>query len=634
MTAAGVDARTGRRWGVALCLVVPWLLVVLLAGLQVLRASRIGPVDDAYITYRSARNLADGLGPVFNPGEQVLSVTTPGYMLALAAASPLSQDFVVLGLAFNALGLLALGALVIDLSAGAWRQDKVDPMGAAARCAAAVVAVALTLTFWPLKVAIGMETPLYVAALLAVFAAYRRALADPQPASRWLLATAVAAAVAFLIRPDGALAGLVVGIHWLATRRRIPWPALGLALLLSLPWVAFAWSYYGSPLPNTLTAKVTHGLVGSADSWGGQLAAWAWQWVYRQPLAAVLLLLGLVSALLGRPSGAGQRTAVRRLMLAWSALYIASYIWLDVGAYIWYYVPLAPVAALLAGDGAALLVQRLARWAGQRRLAQVAVGLAVAVVLLVTLLPAGQEATALAAPVEPRSRELAYSQTGQALRQLCQQPGNDPVGMAEIGVLGYTNDCHIVDFAGLLQPELAVLQLDLAHKIEWAIKSYALPAVVMAGDSGYPDFIVELPWFSQRYRLADLREEDGFRSALFLRGPASAEQHDLGSAIWWQEDAGRTVTTTLPFPLAASPAITLHAFLPPGSTLSIQANGQPVASLAGQQAAWIDYPLALPGLAEDEVTLALTGAAGRQPAAVAWIAGPSAAPGRPEEAAP
>jgi hypothetical protein len=40
--------------------------------------------DDAYITYRYARNLANGLGFVYNPGESILGTTTPLYTLLLA----------------------------------------------------------------------------------------------------------------------------------------------------------------------------------------------------------------------------------------------------------------------------------------------------------------------------------------------------------------------------------------------------------------------------------------------------------------------------------------------------------------------------------------------------------------------
>src|ERR1700686_5368763 len=42
------------------------------------------PIDDAYITFRYARNLAEGLGLVYNPGEWVLGTTAPLWALLLA----------------------------------------------------------------------------------------------------------------------------------------------------------------------------------------------------------------------------------------------------------------------------------------------------------------------------------------------------------------------------------------------------------------------------------------------------------------------------------------------------------------------------------------------------------------------
>src|SRR5437879_965714 len=44
------------------------------------------PIDDAYITFRYARNLAEGLGLVYNPGDWVLGTTAPAWALVLAAA--------------------------------------------------------------------------------------------------------------------------------------------------------------------------------------------------------------------------------------------------------------------------------------------------------------------------------------------------------------------------------------------------------------------------------------------------------------------------------------------------------------------------------------------------------------------
>ena len=64
------------------------LLVIALAIFILAFSARIIPgprtIDDAYITYRYARNILAGLGFGYNPGEQVLGTTTPLYTLLLA----------------------------------------------------------------------------------------------------------------------------------------------------------------------------------------------------------------------------------------------------------------------------------------------------------------------------------------------------------------------------------------------------------------------------------------------------------------------------------------------------------------------------------------------------------------------
>ena len=62
-------------------------------------------MEDAYITYRYAQNLAAGNGFVFNPGERVLGTSTPLYAMVLGLAGLLGLDIaahlrrVVLGIA-------------------------------------------------------------------------------------------------------------------------------------------------------------------------------------------------------------------------------------------------------------------------------------------------------------------------------------------------------------------------------------------------------------------------------------------------------------------------------------------------------------------------------------------------------
>ena len=48
------------------------------------------PADDAYIVARYVRQLYDGNGLVFNPGERINTITSPLLTFVLAAIHPLS----------------------------------------------------------------------------------------------------------------------------------------------------------------------------------------------------------------------------------------------------------------------------------------------------------------------------------------------------------------------------------------------------------------------------------------------------------------------------------------------------------------------------------------------------------------
>lgn len=609
--------KSSSRPAITALTALPGILVVVLTVLNLLHMSRLGPNDDAYITFRVARNVAAGYGPVFNPGDQVLSVTTPGYMFLLAAASVVSRDFVRLGLALNGVALLLVGALVIDLS------HIMSPAGSETSQAkllsalSATLAVSLTLTFPFLTASIGMETPLFIAAILATFAAYRRALQptnDDRSTTRWLRWTAAAAALAFLIRPDGLLVAAAVGLHWLMTRRRVSWQPVALFVALSLPWLVFAWLTYGSPVPNTLVAKATQGLGGGIPLWGPGLVQAGGKWAQRFPIAAVLAFVGLVLAFVQRRSG-------RLSMLLWAALVIVAHTLLGVRSYFWYYAPFAPVLALLACDGTVACVDWLASRLSRSHFAGLTTGLLAAALALAALVPAATAATSLAQPPVQRRREQTYLRTAEILRELCASSEDTPqVGMAEIGLIGYVSNCPIVDFAGLLQRDVAHLRVSPADKMAWTIKRYQPEYLVLSGGTNYPTLLSDSIWFRQRYEPVDKIEQDGFRSVVYQRGLGPETQHDLPDAAWWRtQEPNGTIDPLLYFAPDSSPAITLHAFLPPESSLAVNANGRPVVTLAGSQLGWQDVRLPTFASIGGPVLLSLDGATGDQPAAVAWI---------------
>jgi hypothetical protein len=74
--------------------------------------------DDLYITYRYARNRAEGQGFVYNPGERVFGFSEPGLGLVLAGLHRLTGASIPhLGSLVFGLSLLALAVLIL-LAAG------------------------------------------------------------------------------------------------------------------------------------------------------------------------------------------------------------------------------------------------------------------------------------------------------------------------------------------------------------------------------------------------------------------------------------------------------------------------------------------------------------------------------------
>jgi hypothetical protein len=165
-------------------------------------------------------------------------------------------------------------------------------------------------------------------------------------------------------------------------------------------------------------------------------------------------------------------------LLAWQALYFAAYASLRVSRYFWYYAPLVPGLIAAAGLGLDIAVRRLARsparalWLGLL----VLVGLDLALApRLVTLSRA------------PDTRLAIYRAAGDWLRQMT--PAAATVGTLEVGIIGYYSERPMVDFAGLIQPEVA-RQLSPASSYEvsaaWAVNTYRPDYIVVdPADYGY-----------------------------------------------------------------------------------------------------------------------------------------------------
>ena len=217
-------------------LVLPLLLAALLAVVVFRHGPRL--YDDAFITMRYARNLIDGYGLVYNPGERVLGTSAPLYALVLALPA-LVLGAAALPAISTAIGLAALfGTALVSF--------RLVSRFAPAWAAALGVAAALTPVDTLQVFASGMETPVYLFGL--AFAVERLA------AGRLRLALLVAVALPFL-HPEGALLFPALLVAARVTRGRWPFrEAIAPAVAAAAGALALALAF-GSPLPHSVTAK-------------------------------------------------------------------------------------------------------------------------------------------------------------------------------------------------------------------------------------------------------------------------------------------------------------------------------------------------------------------------------------------
>ena len=238
-----------------LLLFLPFLLW--LAPLGWMAAFTSALTDDAFISFRYARNLLEGHGLVFNPGERVEGYTNFLWVLELAALwgafgwRP-EESAPWLSAAFT-------GATLAAMLWWAARLPSLRRRGLVAWMAAGLVCCSATFASW--SVGGGLETRQFT-----FFVVLAVACLSARPDSRRaLLLASLSLAAASLTRPEGPLIAACC-FGWFAAQRRLDsgrWlPPLRDAACLAGPCVAavalhylFRYGYYGEWLPNTYHAK-------------------------------------------------------------------------------------------------------------------------------------------------------------------------------------------------------------------------------------------------------------------------------------------------------------------------------------------------------------------------------------------
>ncbi|MCB9886518.1 MAG: hypothetical protein H6838_13575 [Planctomycetes bacterium] len=337
-----------RRWGFTTWLLAGGVLVALALVIAQVVHLRHQACDDAYITYRFADNLVDGMGLRWNPTSPPCEgYTNLLHLLLIAALHCMGVDLPVASLAVSiaaVLGIVAVLATVIP-----WR-ERTAPL------VALPTFVLLATQDLRVHASSGLETVLFGFLAVAFVALMPRLLGPARQVGWGMLCGALGLALVWA-RPDGGLVvvmalAVVTFVCW---REKNNWRgavACGLTFAVALlAYVAWKLVYFGHLLPNPYYMKATQ------PGWPGLGPTLEYLSAYRWELLVGVGVMAGAAVRRGRAAPARQRDRLVPMITlavfgAWLA-YTARIVH-EIGfshRFSWHLIPLLTFGATAAASG-------------------------------------------------------------------------------------------------------------------------------------------------------------------------------------------------------------------------------------------------------------------------------------------
>jgi hypothetical protein len=452
-------------------------------------------IDDAYISYRYARNLAHGVGLVYNPGERIEGYTNFLWTLILAGGIRVGVDPDLLAKLLGAASALGSIALAYGIA------GRILPYTVVPATATWLLGSSIVATGWSV---FGLETGFFVCLVLAgtyLFFVESEELAPPgaaaPPAWSRVPWSGLVFALAGLARPEAPMfvAVLMLSLgRGVIHRKNLLRAALFLAPVLA--HVAFRHAYYGTWLPNTFAAK-TGNLAAQLPAGAAYIGGWAAH-VGELPYLAVL----------GVAFGALRR---RRdvLVLVALALAVLGYVAIVGGDWMKFFRFMAPFEPLCF-----ILVD-----VGVRRTLELADGPTnVAICALAAWIGVHRYAALRDAQIEILQKDKRFwdmATGGTARWLLINEPGK--VALGDIGYVGWQTDYPILDLLGLVDPVISKLPGGYTQKLG--------PAFLDRFFDAAPKYFVLIS------ATADCRVPSVIGSQLLWGDPRFQERYELGGTV-------------------------------------------------------------------------------------------------------
>jgi len=281
-------------------------------------------IDDAYISLKYAKNIINGIGPVYQTGERVLGYTSPIWPFLVAA---FSKALEISPLASIEILKKILYALLVICFFQLLKKIKDSPK-------AYIFAVIFALDAYILHYSsAGLETPLFLI-FLAIFS-YLYLFHKEK-----FIVTGAICGLLLLTRPEGVFPILLV-LSDLLKERNIKGivSTVLVTFLILMPWIAFSTYYYGSPIPVSVLSKMTF-----HTGWGGLIYAFypVGMLFYKYSLALFLALISFKSEYLN--------DRLRKLVLV-PLMMLFFFVLFRIPVYMWYYTPLVMFLLMYAYIG-------------------------------------------------------------------------------------------------------------------------------------------------------------------------------------------------------------------------------------------------------------------------------------------
>lgn len=401
--------------------------------------SKLMAEDDAYITYKYAKNISQGRGFRFNPDEKVMGTTTPLYAMILSFFGIFTGNLPLVSLIINLTAILFSGLLTYLIMARYF-----SPYSA--------LAGGMIVVFFPMFYrVIGMETNLLI--FLLILTLY---LFDSGQTGL----SFVIAGLATLTRTEAVILFPILMMFLLVNKKyRAILCGAGTYLLTILPWFIFAFFYFGNVLPNTFYIKTDVYATGGGilDKIFASITAvlkleflksdflsgfnsYLPKYIQFYEVWMMLVILAFLISLRYL-----FKTGFFQLYLYWVLLYILGFSLLRAKLFIWYFVLALSVIPLFISLGLHRVYRFSRKYLGGNKAL-------ILLALLVFSLGIFEARGALEIFYgQWYHRHITNLERYETYRDIadyinCHIPGEKSIGMEEIGVLGHSIPNKIWDF--------------------------------------------------------------------------------------------------------------------------------------------------------------------------------------------